>query len=163
MTIRAGVLSDTHIQAPTTDFIRAVEHYFADCTIIIHAGDIVDSEVLRAFQGKEIHAVHGNMCSRKTASILPRSTTFQLGNFTIGLTHGADLGYDIESRLWELFPEADCMIYGHTHRPVCHRIGTTLIMNPGSFRATSPYGATGTFGILEADDTLHGSIHETVR
>ena len=69
-------------------------------------------------------------------------------------------GGDIELQLWGLFPEADCMIYGHTHRPVCHRQGGVLFINPGIFRATGPYGAPGTYAILEAGNELRAAIHQ---
>jgi putative phosphoesterase len=158
MTIRAGVLSDTHLLQPSTSFIHKVKKCFDTCPIIIHAGDITEMSILQAFDDKKIYAVHGNMCSSTTRQQLPESTHFTLGSFTIGLTHGAQLGYDIESGLFDLFPEADCMIYGHTHRPVCHTIGTTLVLNPGSFQSTGRYGAPGTYAIIEADATLQAKI-----
>lgn len=135
-------------------------HCFKDCDVIIHAGDLVDIAVLDIFSGKKIYAVHGNMCNSKTANTLPGQTTFQLEQFTVGLVHGAGLGFDIELRLWDLFPEADCMIYGHTHRAVCHRQGKALIINPGSFQKPSPYGGGGTYAILEIDNSMHGAIYE---
>lgn len=48
----------------------------------------------------------------------------------------------------------------HTHRPVCHRLGGALIINPGSFRSTGSCGAPGTYAILEADRSLSARIHE---
>lgn len=160
MTIKAGILSDTHLLRAEDAFIRLVGHCFADCEVIIHAGDLTSIAVLDAFAGRQVYAVHGNMCDASSSLALPRVTTFQLGRFTIGLIHGAGLGRDIELQLWGLFPEADCMIYGHTHRPVCHRQGGVLFINPGSFRATGPLGAPGTYAILEADTGLRGSIHQ---
>lgn len=158
--MKAGILSDTHLAAPGTEFNRLVERCFASCDVIIHAGDLTSIQVLDAFAGQVVHAVHGNMCDPALYNSLPREKTFQLGNFSIGLTHGAHLGHDIEDRLWNLFPGVDCMIYGHTHRPVCHRQGGTLIINPGSFRSTGRFGAPGTYAILEAGDSLFATIHE---
>lgn len=160
MTIKAGILSDTHLLRADDAFIRLAGQCFADCEMIIHAGDLTSVAVLEAFAGKEIHAVHGNMCDASSSLALPTQTTFQLGGFTIGLTHGAGLGRDIEMQLWSLFPQADCMIYGHTHRPVCHRQGGVLFINPGTFRSTGPHGASGTYAILEAGEELRGSIHQ---
>ncbi|GAB4345276.1 MAG: metallophosphoesterase [Desulfobulbaceae bacterium] len=163
MTIKAGILSDTHLHRPDDRFIELVNRCFADCDVIIHAGDLTGAAVLEAFGDREIHAVHGNMCDASAYRNLPRETSFTLGSFTIGLTHGAHLTPDIELNLWSLFPEADCMVYGHTHRPACHRQGGVLIINPGSFRSTGRYGAPGTYGILEAGETLTASIHEVPR
>lgn len=160
MTIKAGVLSDTHLIRPDSAFKRRVRSCFHDCDVIIHAGDITEAAVLDVFDGQVVHAVHGNMCSRDIRGHFPQSATFTLGNFTIGLTHGAHLGYDIETNLWDLFPEVDCMIYGHTHRPICRTIGGVIVMNPGSFRSTGQHGSPGTYGTLEAGEKLIAGLHE---
>ncbi|HEB69904.1 MAG TPA: YfcE family phosphodiesterase [Desulfobulbus sp.] len=160
MMVKAGILSDTHLNSPEPLFRQLVERCFSDCEVIIHAGDLTDLSVLDPFAGKTIHAVCGNMCRGTARTSLERSKIFRLGAFTIGLTHGAGLGYDIESGLWELFPEVDCMVYGHTHRPVCHRVGGTLVINPGSFRSTGRWGAAGTYALLEAGKTLQARIHQ---
>jgi len=157
---KVGILSDTHLMGPDAGFSRLAHRCFADCQIIIHAGDLTDIAVLQAFAEKKIYAVHGNMCNRTSCGSLPGKRIFQLGEFSIGLTHGAGLGLDIESSLWNLFPEADCMIYGHTHRPVCHHTAGKLIINPGSFQATGRYGAPGTYAILEVGETLKAVLHE---
>jgi putative phosphoesterase len=160
MTIKAGILSDTHLSSADDEFIRLTKQCFADCEVIIHAGDLTSIAVLDAFAGKLVYAVHGNMCDVGSFLGLPRQTTFQLDRFTIGLVHGSGLGLDIEQQLWSLFSDVDCMIYGHTHRPVCHRRGGVLIINPGIFRSTGPYGSPGTYAILEASRELRAAIHQ---
>lgn len=163
MTTKVGILSDTHLIRPDSSFKRQVKRCFSECEIIIHAGDITDLAVLAVFSNRQLFAVHGNMCNHEVYKKFPEELCFSLDGFTIGLTHGARLGYDIESALHNLFPGADCMIYGHTHRAVCHRHGSTLIINPGSFKGTGPYGAPGTYAILEVGDTLQAQIHEILQ
>jgi putative phosphoesterase len=158
--IRAGILSDTHLPGLTPEFKQLAEYCFAGCDTIIHAGDLTDISLLSAFGDKTVYAVHGNMCGSSAYTTLPDRLLFELGRFSIGLTHGAGLGHDIESALWDVFPEADCMIYGHTHRPVCHTIAGKLIINPGSFQETGRYGAPGTYAVLEISNTLQAAIHE---
>lgn len=160
MNLKAGILSDTHLVRPDEQLVRLVEHCFKDCSIIIHAGDLTNASILEVFGDKEVHAVCGNMCDASVYRSLPKETSFKFGNYTIGLTHGAHLRGDIELNMWNIFPEVDCMIYGHTHRAVCHRQGGILIINPGSFRSTGRWGASGTYAILEAGESLQGSIHE---
>ena len=160
MTIRAGVLADTHLLQPDHRFCLQVQHCFAGCDVIIHAGDITGLGVLEVLSGRQLHAVHGNMCDGPTRARYPAKKLFPIGSFTIGLTHGAGLGTDIEGALWQQFPEADCMIYGHTHQPACHRYGQVLMLNPGSFRGTGSYGAPGTYAILEIGEQLLATIHE---
>ncbi|WP_028581151.1 metallophosphoesterase family protein [Desulfogranum japonicum] len=160
MKLRIGILSDTHLSRPDSLFLKKIRHCFKDCSVIVHAGDLTDTSLLDAFTGKDLYAVHGNMCSRELHTRLQRTLSFSLGNFTFGLTHGDGLGYDIEAGLWDLFPDADCVIYGHTHRPVCHTVAGRLIVNPGSFRDTGQFGAKGTYAIVEITESLHGKIFE---
>ena len=151
--IRAGILSDTHLTHVSQTLIDLVERAFESCDHIFHAGDVTDSSLLQVFRGKTIHAVHGNMCNPGTQNKLPYSKTVKLDGYTIGLCHGAGPRHNIEERMWDLFPEADCIIYGHTHQPQCEKRGDILFINPGCFQCSSPYGAPASYAILTIDET----------
>lgn len=168
--IHVGILSDTHLNSCTDSFRRQVDTVFAECTIILHAGDLSDISVLNAFSGKEVHAVHGNMCNMGSQQLLPSSKMITVGRYCIGLCHGAwGPRHTIEERVWSIFPEADCIIYGHSHQSVCHRIGGILFINPGTFQSTGPHGSPGTYAILQIDEqadkekALQATIHELPR
>lgn len=155
-----GILSDTHLVTPDHDFRKRVELAFADCQVIIHAGDITDLSVLSCFGNRRVYAVHGNMCNARTRVELPEHRIISIDQYTIGLSHGTGSRFDIEDRMATLFPDADCIIYGHTHIPVCHRRGETLIINPGSFQATGRHGAQGSYAVVELrPDTLCARLH----
>lgn len=158
--ITVGVLSDTHIHSVSESFQRRCQQIFERCSVILHAGDLTDISILEIFAGKEVHAVHGNMCNGRTGELLPTEKQIILGGYHIGITHGAGPRHNIEDRVFEMFPDADCIVYGHTHIPVCHKFGETLMINPGSFQTTGKYGAQGSYGILEIDvNGLRGAIH----
>ncbi len=159
--IRVGILSDTHLGGPLPLFNKQVQAVFRDCSIILHAGDLTDISVLDVFKDKELHVVHGNMCSYQTQQQLPTDKLIQIGNYSIGLCHGANgARHTIEERMWDLFPTADCIVYGHTHIPVCHTFAKTLFVNPGSFTGTGRYGSSGTYAILSiASNGIKGSLH----
>ncbi len=137
--ITIGVLSDTHLIEPDKRYREKVQRCFADVDMILHAGDLTSLSVLDAFAGKTVHAVHGNMCGPRTRERLPTSKTIEVGNFKIVLIHGAGYLHNTEERLFDEFGPVDCIVYGHTHKPVCHRYGPTLMVNPGSFTATGTY------------------------
>lgn len=159
-----GILSDTHLDTCSTQYSSIAKTVFHDCEYIIHAGDLTDISVLDCFGDKLVYAVCGNMCNHRTHSALPQQRVIQIDDYTIAIHHGMGMGYAIEDRLFEHFATADCIIYGHTHKPVCHYIGSTLLLNPGSFKGTGPYGAPGTYATLEIQpDGLHGLIHELER
>lgn len=149
--IRAGILSDTHITNVTEPFKNLVYRAFNHCDIIFHAGDITAPAVLEVFSDKTVYGVHGNMCGVTVRRLLPESRTITLGEFRIGLCHGAGPRHNIEERLWSLFPNADCIIYGHTHEPVCEKKGGVLFINPGSFQVTSPHGTPASYALLTID------------
>jgi uncharacterized protein len=158
--ITAGILSDTHLYQCTDKFRNQVHRAFAECDIIFHAGDVTALAVLDAFCGKKVYGVHGNMCDYDVQRQLPHHKLIELEGYSIGICHGAGPRHNIEERVWHLFPEADCIIYGHTHRPVCEKKGGVLFINPGSFHSTGPHGATPTYGILEiGSDGLNAKIH----
>ena len=149
-----GVLSDTHLIEPGKWFREKAARCFADAEMILHAGDLTSLSVLDVFAGKTVHAVHGNMCGPKTRDALPASKIIEVGGFRLALVHGVGFLPNIEERLFDFFAPVDCIVYGHTHRPVCHRYGPTLMLNPGSFTATSSYA------IIRLDqDGLAGRIH----
>ena len=163
MITRIGILSDTHLLRPDDYFRQLVDRCFADVPIILHAGDLTDLSVLEAFKGKEVHAVHGNMCHGSCRKTLPAKKTIEIAGFTIGLIHGMGLHHPVEDFLLRQFDQVDCIVFGHTHRPVCHRLFDTLFVNPGSFLGTGRYGAPGTYAILGAGQTLTGRILEVPR
>jgi hypothetical protein len=158
---RIGILSDTHITQSVPWYTKQVEEAFHDCTVILHAGDLTDLSILYIFQNKEVHAVHGNMCEISSRQKLPSSKLITIEGYSIGLCHGAGSRHNIEDRMWDLFPTADCIVYGHTHIAINHRFGKTLFINPGSFQPTGRYGAPGSYAILSIDKNgLHATLHQ---
>jgi putative phosphoesterase len=137
--ITIGVLSDTHLIQADKWFQKKAQQCFADADIILHAGDLTSLSVLEVFAEKTVHAVHGNMCGPKTRNVLPASRIIEVGKFRLALAHGAGYMPNIEDKLYDAFAPVDCIVYGHTHRPVCQRYGPTLMVNPGSFTATGTY------------------------
>jgi len=159
--IRIGILSDTHISSLSPWFVKQVQLAFTECSIILHAGDLTDISILTAFEGKEVHAVYGNMCETSSFHTLPHDKIIKIDGYSIGLCHGAGARHNIEERMWDLFPTADCIVYGHTHFAVNHQLAKTLFINPGSFATTGRYGAPGSYAILTIDEKgLHASLHQ---
>lgn len=152
MVLQIGILSDTHLPGNSDHFRHLVDAAFSSCEAIMHAGDLTEHGILEAFGKRTVYAVHGNMCSMPTKQVLPESLVVTINRYRIAVCHGAGLRSTIEDRLFERFGEVDCVVYGHTHQPVNHYLGTTLFINPGSFQSTGPYGNPGNYGILLVED-----------
>ncbi len=160
--ITVGILSDTHLREPTEEFRQLAEVCFCDADIILHAGDLVDHRVLDVFEGKTVYAVHGNMCRSSACHRLPRTAVIPVGGFTIGLIHRTGFSYDFEALLLGEFDQmVDCIVYGHTHKPVCHERDGILYINPGRFLPTGRYGAPGSYALLTVAQQLTGRICQT--
>jgi len=155
-----GILSDTHLARLTDQFRALASVCFADASIILHAGDLTDCSVLDVFQGKKVFAVRGNMCLPACSSTLPRRRIIVVDHFRIGLIHRTGYSYNFEEMLLNEFDgEVDCIVYGHTHKPVCHRVGGVLYINPGSFLPPGRPASEGTYALLNTGEELHCRLH----
>ena len=158
--MKIGVLSDTHMNGPSADFLQKIQVCFKGCDVIFHAGDLTDISVLQVFKDQDVYGVHGNMCMTSSRSVLPRRQVVELAGFKFGLAHGDPYRTQVEDFLIHDFPPVDCIVSGHTHTPVCHELYDVLFMNPGSFTGTGRYGSRGTYGILTVTDSVSGQLYE---
>ena len=158
--IRIGVLSDTHLSGSTDAqgfLVALIEDVLAPIDMILHAGDLVAPELLNVFDGYPLHAVRGNM--DRAMPGVPFKKTINVGGFTIGMIHGWGAPEGIEERILDEFSSVslDCLVYGHSHEPACHRRDGVLFFNPGS--ATDRRGsAYHSVGLLEISDDIRGTI-----
>ena len=159
--IRIGILSDTHLSEVTDQFRAQVAACFAKVDLILHAGDLTSPTILSAFGDKEVLAVHGNMCDHASATTLSGLRTFKVGGFSFVLIHGHAFGHrNLEEQLFAAFAEADCIVFGHSHHAVCHRLGEVMLVNPGSFSAPGKFGAPPTYALLSVGAGLTGEIRQ---
>ncbi len=83
--------------------------------------------------------------------MLPTTTVVEVGGAIIGLVHDAGAARGRAQRLRALFPEADAVVFGHSHIPLHERIADGFqLFNPGSptERRRAPQH---TMGIARAD------------
>jgi len=161
--IYAGILSDTHLSLATHQFKMLAKRAFSHCDVIFHAGDLTNNSLLTVFQNQTVYAVHGNMCDNTTSQSLPESRATTIEGYTICLCHGAGPRHNIEDRMWSRFPDADCIIFGHTHQPVVEKKGGILFINPGSFQNSSSHGSPASYAILTIEKTgLTAKLHTIV-
>jgi len=158
--IRIGVISDTHLpdSADAQAFlVDLIENILEPVDMILHAGDLVAPDLLAAFAGYPFHAVRGNM--DPAAPGVPMKKVINVGGFTIGLIHGWGPPEGIEERILTEFSATslDCLVYGHSHRPACHRREGILFFNPGSAtdRRLTEFHSV---GLLEIGDDIRGTI-----
>jgi len=158
--IKIGVISDTHFRSLSeghTLIAELLEDEFADVDAIFHAGDMIHPDISILFSDVPFYAVRGNNDPPVTG--VPQYRVIELSGYRIGLIHGWGNYDDMEHRMIEFFSDTrlDCLIYGHTHRPVCHEVGDMLVLNPGSAadRRHAPWHSV---ALLYIDDNIRGEI-----
>lgn len=158
--IRAGVLSDTHLNGFSEGgalLERLAERYFRDTEVILHAGDLVDPDVLLGLADRKVYLVRGNLDPPQRG--VPQRRIIELGGFRIGLIHGWGAPQGLAEKVLRAFhgEELDCLVFGHSHYPCCERREGVLLFNPGSptDRRQAPWHSV---GVLELGETIEGRI-----
>jgi len=127
--------------------------------MVMHAGDIVEMEVLDAFLTKKIEVVAGNMDPASVRNHFPVKKIIKVEAFKIGLIHGWGSPVGLENRISNEFTEIDCLVYGHTHYLVNQIINGVLFFNPGS-ATEKRFTKKNTVGVLEISEQITGKIIE---
>ena len=135
---RILVFSDSH---GTVEHMEKTIENMVGVDYILHLGDhSKDARYLElVFPEIEQYCVRGNCDFREVL--------LEIDGFKIYMTHGHD--YGVKTRMTDLrsFAEKnsiDCVLFGHTHIPVCEKIGSVLYLNPGSAKETA--------GVIEIED-----------
>ena len=155
--MKIGVLSDTHLTQITQKFIDIYNTHLFDADMIIHAGDIVSTNIIDFLEKNVFHGVQGNMDPLEIKALLPEKKIVKVGHHRLGVIHGWGAARGIEDRIFSLFPNVDAIIYGHSHIIANHVKDGVLFFNPGT---ATGYSATGvnSIGILEISETIQGRI-----
>lgn len=127
--MRLGVISDTHgmLRPEVFDVFREVDHIF-------HAGDIGSLSLLTELEAlAPVTAVYGNTDDWDVRAKVPRVAMLQLDGFEIVVTHGDQFGSPTPETLYAAFPDAEIILYGHTHKPLLTLVDLVVtVMNPGA-------------------------------
>jgi putative phosphoesterase len=129
-----AVVADTHMPRGRRALPARVIETMSSADLIIHAGDIMTAEVLSEIQalGPPVVAVHGNMDSEELRRRLPAERLVAVKDASIGIVHDAGTASGRFDRLRRRFPEADAVVFGHSHLPLHEQKGSFQIFNPGS-------------------------------
>lgn len=155
--MKIGVLSDTHLTTMNKELEEVLLRHLADSDIIIHAGDVVDIQVLDIFQSKKLYLVAGNMDTPEIKQNYPWKRVISVEGFKIGLIHGWGSPLGIEERIAREFEKVDCIVFGHTHNSFNKKIGSILFFNPGS-PTDKRYASANSLGILKIENGITGKI-----
>jgi hypothetical protein len=158
-----AVISDTHLPRGSRRIPDACLERLRAADLVIHAGDIATREVLDDLRecNPRVEAVFGNVDTAELRRSLPESRVLEAEGARIAVVHDAGPRTGRMQRMRKLFPDADAVVFGHSHIPLheCDPDNGFQIFNPGSptDRRRQPRH---TMGMAEADNgkvtfTLH--------
>jgi putative phosphoesterase len=160
-TFTIGLLSDTHIPHRLRQLPGTVLEALSGVDLILHAGDVDDPAALEPLRAiAPVYAVRGNIHPQDFSDggkALPALVELQLAGRRLVLTHGhqpglvgfflkgldviahwmrltdnAKLNRRMVRHLARLYPDADIIVFGHSHRARVERVGRALLVNPGA-------------------------------
>ncbi|GBD32368.1 MAG: phosphoesterase [Gemmatimonadales bacterium] len=145
--MRVGIISDTHgnLRPEVLEVFSRVEH-------ILHGGDVGSVEVLERLENlAPVTAVYGNVDGLQVRSRCQRVARLELEGFLVVVTHGDQFGTPTPERLHREFPDAEIIVFGHTHRPLLELVDKTVtVMNPGA-AGPARFGVPPSVGIMELE------------
>ena len=163
--VRVVVVADTHLRRdwPNRRLPGPAIALLGTADVILHAGDVTQPEHLAALaEHAPVHAVLGNN-DPELADRLPETLEVVLAGVRIGMIHDSGQARGRERRLHARFPDADVVVFGHSHIPV-HATGVDgqLLFNPGSptERRRQPHPTMGV--LLLADGAVQDARIEVV-
>ena len=129
-----AVIADTHMPRGTRRLPDRCVELIASADALIHAGDISTAEELErmAAIGPPVHAVHGNVDSAELRDGLPAELTLELDGHRVAVIHDSGPRRGRIDRLRGRFPDAEAVVFGHSHLPLHERRDGFQIFNPGS-------------------------------
>lgn len=165
--LRLGVLGDTHIPDRIKRLPAALLSQLREARVdrILHTGDVSSVRVIETLRDiAPVSVVQGNRDWFFQLKV-PTSLTLEIHGLRLILTHGhlsmhhylldkfaaLIVGYRFERyqrALSRAFPEANMILFGHTHRQVARRVGEQFFFNPGAVYPCRENNFTPEFGLV---------------
>jgi putative phosphoesterase len=129
-----AVISDTHLPRGARRIPDSCLERLTAADLILHAGDFTTPEVLHDLQaiGPPVAGVTGNIDSEALRRLLPQTRVVEADGVRIALVHDAGPAAGRLERMRRRFPDADAVVFGHSHIPLHQEADGFQIFNPGS-------------------------------
>jgi uncharacterized protein len=129
-----AVIADTHLPRGTRRIPDACLERLHDSQLILHAGDFTVPSVLEELErlGPPVAGVHGNVDAEELRRALPEDRMISADGVRIAMVHDAGPSKGRLERMRLRFPDADAVVFGHSHIPLHEERDGFQIFNPGS-------------------------------
>jgi putative phosphoesterase len=132
--VQIAIISDTHLPRGTRRLPDACVARLTEADLIVHAGDFMRYCILNELRalGPPLLAVHGNVDDAELRRELPPTAEQPCERIRLAVIHDAGPRQGRLQRMRARFPDADAVVFGHSHLPLHERDGGFQIFNPGS-------------------------------
>jgi putative phosphoesterase len=129
-----AVISDTHMPKGERALPPQCVERIREAEALIHAGDFSATSVLSDLDAlcPVVLAVHGNVDDAELRRRLPESLEVEIGGRTVAVVHDPGPAKGRLARMRARFPDADAVVFGHSHLPLHEQEDDFQIFNPGS-------------------------------
>ncbi len=132
--MRVAVISDTHSPRFWKAMPAAVAAQLDGVDVILHAGDVCTAGVLDELATyAPVHVVLGNNDGPDVAAWgAPETLELELDGLKVAMIHDSGARQGRAARMRRLFPDADLVVFGHSHIPWDTEQDGQRLFNPGS-------------------------------
>jgi putative phosphoesterase len=136
--VRLVLTADTHVPRRARDLPAALWSEIQSADVVVHAGDWVDVSLLDALESRLradqlLVACYGNNDGPVLRARLPEVGRAELVGVRLAVVHETGPATGRERRCAEAYPDADVLVFGHSHIPWDTTApGGLRLLNPGS-------------------------------
>lgn len=129
-----AVLGDTHVPTKAKGLPVDGWRKLGSPDRILHTGDVCEPGLLDELaELAPVDVAMGNCDPPEVRAWGARDAVeLELDGVRVAMLHDSGPSRGREGRLRRRFPEADVVVFGHSHLPVCERAEGVLLLNPGS-------------------------------
>jgi putative phosphoesterase len=133
--MRLVLISDTHIPARARDLPARLWADIEAADAVVHAGDWVHVDLVDELgaRANRLIGCWGNNDGPELRSRLPERADVTLAGVRLTVVHETGAAAGRETRMANLFPDTDVLVFGHSHIPWdTTAAGGLRLLNPGS-------------------------------
>ncbi|MCT9625341.1 metallophosphoesterase [Pseudarthrobacter sp. SL88] len=135
MPLNILLIADTHVPKRARELPTQVWSAVERADVVFHAGDWVDTFLLDEFEqrSRRMVGVYGNNDGPDLRARLPETAAVTLDGIRFAMVHETGQAKGRELRCEALYPDADVLVFGHSHIPWDTTSPRGLrLLNPGS-------------------------------
>lgn len=165
--VRVLIIADTHVPKRARRLPDVVWRRVEEVDVVIHAGDWVDVPLLDELEAasNRLIGVYGNNDGAELRARLPEVARAELAGLRLAVVHETGAAKGRERRCARAYPDADVLVFGHSHIPWDSVADTGLrLLNPGSptDRRRQPH-CTYLLTTLRHGEITHAALHTVER